>query len=68
MNGLAGILKSGVAPGFSGLHQDPTNADVAIPRALKEVEQTKGAAQLVSEMGWKPTKKNINAIKKAWSM
>lgn len=68
MNGIADIIKSGVAPGFSGLHQDPTNADVAIPRALKEVEQTKSADAMVREMGWKPTKRNVNAIKKAWSM
>lgn len=68
MSRLQEMLLLGRAPGVAGLARDPQCADMAIPRALKEIEQTKGADQIVKEMGWKPTKRNLNSIKRAWNM
>lgn len=66
--GLTEILESGHAPGYAAGALDPSSADAAIPRALKEVERTKNASDIVREMGWKPTKRNLDAIKKCWSI
>lgn len=66
MNRLAEILESGRAPGFAGLSQDPTSADMAVPRALRHLEQTKGADAMVREMGFKPTRRNVEAVRKTW--
>ncbi len=66
MNGLAEIIRTGHAPGLALKVPDPTSADEAVPRALKQIEQTKPADQIVREMGWKPTKRNINEVRKTW--
>lgn len=68
MNHLQDILESGCAPGFQQGAKHPTHAEMAIPRALREVEQQQGTDKLVRGMGWKPTHRNINAIKKCWGM
>lgn len=68
MGRLNEILESGRAPGFSGAAIDPTCADAAVPRALKEIEQTRDARSMVREMGWKPTNHNISEIKKTWKL
>lgn len=66
MNGLAEILKEGRAPGFNTHAPDPSSADAAVPRALKQLEQAMPADQIVREMGWKPTARNTRAIRKTW--
>ena len=63
MGRLAEILKSGVAPGYAGLSRDPQCADVAIPRALKEMERTQGAKEIAKGAGW-----SINQLKQTWKI
>lgn len=68
MNKLAEIIESGRPPGYAGIARDPRCADVAVPRALKQMEQSQGADKIVSGMGWKPTRKNVNEIKRSWKI
>lgn len=68
MSKLLDILKCGRAPGFHQNSKPSDHAEVAIPRALRQVEQQQGADKLVRGMGWKPTRRNISAIKKCWGM
>lgn len=37
MNGIADIIKSGRAPGIRTGAPDPTHADVAVPKVMREV-------------------------------
>lgn len=68
MSRLADMLESGRAPGVAAGSKDPTHAEMAVPRALKQLEQTQGADSIVRGMGWKPTKRNIEAVKKCWNI
>lgn len=68
MSRIAEILTSGRAPGVPRGTIDPTWADSAVPRALRDVEIQKGTAAMVQEMGWKPTKRNVEAIRKTWKI
>lgn len=68
MNRLNDILASGRAPGLVLKVPDPTSADVAVPRALKQLEQTQSADSIVREMGWKATRRNLKEIKKTWNL
>jgi len=68
MSKLAEILESGRAPGFHTKAQDPTDADIAVPRALKQLEQTMPADKIVMGMGWKPTGRNLREIKRSWKI
>lgn len=46
---------------FTGRARDPQCADVAVPRAFKELEQTMPRAQIERESGF-----NTRQIKQAW--
>lgn len=60
---LAEILSTGCAPGFKGGAKDPTSADQAIPRALKELEGKHSAAKIARDAGF-----SINTLKKTWGL
>lgn len=68
MSKIEEMLRDGKPPGYAGVAKDPTCADMAVPRALKEIEQTKGAREIVREMGWKPTTRNLNEIRRTWNV
>ncbi len=64
MSKIAEILESGRAPGFSGAHKDPQSADVAIPRALKQMEnQGHSARKIAKDAGY-----SINTLKRVWNV
>ena len=63
MGRIAEIIASGKPPGFKGAKPDPTSPDVAIPRALKELEQTQPAAKIAREAGF-----SVNTLKKTWNI
>lgn len=63
MNGLEEILSSGRPPGFAGHAQDPQCADLAIPRALKQMEQTNQASKIAKDAGF-----SVNQLKKTWKL
>lgn len=62
MSRLAEILRSGVAPGFRRGAPDPTSAEVAVPRAFRQLEQTVPAREIERQSGFK-----VKQIKKAWN-
>jgi len=59
--GLGEIIRSGAAPGFRGGAKDPTCAEVAVPRAFKQLEQTLPAREIARQSGF-----SVNHIKKTW--
>lgn len=61
MSKLAEILSSGIAPGFAQGAKDPQCAEVAVPRAFRELEQTTPASEIERQSGFKAAK-----IKRAW--
>lgn len=62
-NGLQSIFESGRAPGMNLKTPDPTCADVAAPRGLKQMEEQMGTARLERELGMKASK-----LKKIWNI
>jgi len=71
MGRIAEIIESGHAPGFAGLHQDPTSADVAVPRAIKEVfdigyRHQKGKRPIRDEEVFKSIGYDKNTLKQTW--
>lgn len=61
MNGIQDILRSGRAPGFRRGAKDPMCAEVAVPRAFRQLEQTLPVREIERQSGFK-----VKAIKKAW--
>ena len=61
MGKLAEIIVSGIAPGFKTGVKDPTCAEVAVPRAFKELEQKHSASRISKDAGF-----SVSQIKKAW--
>jgi len=71
MNGLAEILQSGRAPGFNTGAPDPTSADVAVPRAIKEVfdipyRHQRGKPPLRTEEVFRQIGYNAKTLKQTW--
>ena len=62
MGRIAEIIASGKAPGFKG-SKDPTSPDVAIPRALKQLEQTQSAGSIARQAGF-----SVKQLKKTWNI
>lgn len=62
MSRLAEILSSGIAPGVRRGARDPQSADVAVPRAFRQLEQTLPAREIERQCGFK-----VKQIKKAWN-
>jgi len=62
-NGLLEILRTGKPPGFKGLAADPQSPDAAIPRALKQMEQTQSARAIAKGAGW-----SVNQLKETWKV
>lgn len=63
MSKLADIFKSGRAPGVMTNAPDPTCADVAAPRGLKQMEEQMGTSKLQRELGMSARK-----LKKIWNI
>lgn len=63
MGRIAEILESGRAPGFKGVHKDPTSPDVSIPKALKQLEQTQSAGSIARQAGF-----SVKTLKKTWNI
>ncbi len=57
------IIRSGCAPGMNTKAKDPLSADVAVPKAFKQLEQTQSASKIAKEAGW-----SINTIRRTWGM
>jgi hypothetical protein len=70
MSGLAEIINSGRAPGFITGAPDPTSADVAVPRAIKEVFDVsyrhKGKQPLRTEQVERAIGYNSRVLKNTW--
>lgn len=62
MGKLDEIIASGTAPGFKTGIKDPTSAEVAVPRAFKELEQQHSASRIAKDAGF-----SVSQIKKAWN-
>ena len=60
---LAEIIKTGKPPGFHQNVLDPQSADRAIPRALRELEQTHSARRIAKDAGW-----TVNQLKETWKV
>jgi hypothetical protein len=63
MGRLEEMLKLQQPPGFRGIHKDPGTPDVAIPRALKKLEQTQNARDIARGAGF-----SVNTLKKTWGL
>ena len=63
MSKLSEIFRSGRAPGVITNAPDPTSADVAAPRGLKQMEEQMGTSRLQREMGMSARK-----LKKIWNI
>lgn len=63
MSKLSEILSSGRAPGFNTKAKAPDSADVAIPRALRQMEEKHGAKKIARDAGY-----SVNQLKQTWSM
>lgn len=63
MSRIQEIIESGKAPGFRGVHRDPGSPDVAIPKALKKLEQTQSAREIARGAGF-----SVNTLKKTWGI
>ena len=61
MSGIDEIIASGRAPGFHQGAKDPTSAEVAVPRAFRQLEQTMPAREIERQSGH-----SLRTIKKAW--
>lgn len=61
MSKIDEILSSGRAPGFGQGAKDPQSAEVAVPRAFRELEQTTPASEIERQSGFKASR-----IKRAW--
>jgi hypothetical protein len=51
------------APAFIGIAKDESAADQAIPRALKQLEQTCGADRIARDAGF-----SVNTLKRTWKI
>ncbi len=60
---LKEIIASGRPPGFKGLAVDPQSPDAAIPRALKQMEQTQSARAIAKGAGW-----SVDTLKRTWKI
>lgn len=60
---LQEILRTGRPPGFKGGALDPQSPDAAIPRALKQMEQTQSAREIAKGAGW-----SVNTLKRTWKV
>lgn len=63
MSKLQEILDSGCAPGYPTGRPHPSDADVAAPRALRDMENQMGTSTLCRKLGMKPDK-----LKKIWEI
>jgi hypothetical protein len=63
MSRLEEMLREGKPPGFKGSTKDPTSPDVAIPRALKKLEQTQSAGSIAKGAGF-----SVNTLKRTWGI
>ena len=63
MSRLKEIIQSGRAPGFNLKQADPTNADIAAPRALRQMEEQMGTSKLQRELGMSARK-----LKQIWDI
>jgi hypothetical protein len=63
MSGLAEILRTGKPPGFNLKTLDPGHPRKAIPRALKQLEQTVPASRISKDAGF-----SVNRLKKVWKI
>lgn len=62
MSRIDDILKSGRAPGLNTRAKDPTSADVAVPRAFRQLEQSgMPMREIERQSGFK-----AKQIKKVW--
>jgi hypothetical protein len=43
--------------------KDPTSADVAVPRAFRQLEQQHSASRIARDAGW-----SVDTIKRTWNM
>ena len=63
MSGIAGIIASGTPPGYPQGRQNPNCADLAVPRAFKDLEKTKSARDIAKRVGY-----SVDKIKKIWNI
>jgi len=63
MNRLKEILASGRAPGFCQKAKDPLSADVAVPKAFKDLEQTESAGTIARKASL-----TVKQIRRAWNI
>lgn len=61
MSRIGEIIASGRAPGVRGFARDPQSADVAVPRAFRELERTNSASKICRDAGY-----TAETIKKTW--
>jgi hypothetical protein len=61
MGKMAEILEAGRAPGVNTKAGDPSDADRAVPRALREMEQQMGTSQLERKLDMKASR-----LRKIW--
>jgi len=61
---LREILSSGIAPGFAGIARDPGCPQVAIPRALRQMEDKYGAR--AGEMIGKGSQFSTKRLREIW--
>lgn len=63
VSGLSEILKSGKAPGINTGALDPGCPKAAIPRALRQLEQTEHHSRIAKAAGF-----STNRLKKIWKI
>lgn len=65
MSRIAEMLRTGKPPGLCGsmARPDPTCADVAVPRALKQLEEKHDARRIAKDAGW-----SIKTLKQSWGI
>jgi len=71
MIGIAEILESGRAPGFVSGCPDPASADVAVPKAIKEVfdigyRHRRGERPIRTEEVEKAIGYDVKTLKQTW--
>jgi len=57
------MLAAQKPPGFAGIRSDPQGPDMAIPRALRELEKTQSAREIARGAGW-----SVNTLKRTWKI
>lgn len=63
MNRLKEIIVSGKPPGFGSHARDPECADVAVPRAFKQLEEQHSAQKIAKDAGY-----SVSTIKRTWGI